>query len=75
MNVGSIICHKIVLGVSLSFFMIKNCSQARGRLSSLKGYIVLLSTFEIFFPFGIIVTNQESKGSLSPEGGRRFLYP
>lgn len=43
MNVGSAISHKIVVSVSLSLVMIKNCSGARGRLSSLKGYSVLLN--------------------------------
>lgn len=50
MNVGSVINHKIVVGVSLSFVMIKNYSQATGRLYSLKGYSVLLNFQAKSFP-------------------------
>jgi len=42
MVAGSLTGHKILFGVSLNFVMIKNCRWARGRLSSPKGYGVLL---------------------------------
>lgn len=42
MVIGNLTGHKILFGVSLNFVMIKNCRWARGRLSSPKGYGVLL---------------------------------
>lgn len=39
MDVGSVIGHKILFGVSLSFVIIKNCRWARGRLSSLRATV------------------------------------
>lgn len=42
MVIGSLTGHKILFGVSVNFVMIKNCGWARGRLSSPKGYGVLL---------------------------------